>query len=92
MSKAKAKTIKLLLDDGTLNGVITMEDSGWNSGELYSSPRESVEDLIASDACNKYGVYLLISDEKVYVGQASDLAKRIKNHLVGKFLYSLKTI
>lgn len=84
MSKAKAKTINLLLEDGTLNGVISIEDSSWNSGELYSAPRDSVDDLISSDACNKFGVYLLISDDKVYVGQSSDLAKRIKQHKIGK--------
>ena len=81
---AKAKTINLLLEDGTLNGVISIEDSSWNSGELYSAPRNSVDDLIASEACSKFGVYLLISDEKVYVGQSSDLSKRIKQHKIGK--------
>jgi len=84
MSTAKAKTINLLLEDGTLNGVISMEDSSWNSGELYSAPRNSIDELVKSDACKKFGVYLLISDEKVYIGQASDLAKRIKQHIVGK--------
>lgn len=81
---AKAKTINLLLNDGSLKGVISMEDSSWNKGELYSAPRESVEDLISTDACSRYGVYLLLSEDMVYVGQASDLAKRIKQHLIGK--------
>ena len=84
MSTARAKTINLLLEDGTLNGVISIEDSSWNSGELYSAPRDSVDDLISSEACSKFGVYLLISDEKVYVGQSSDLSKRIKQHKIGK--------
>lgn len=81
---AKAKTINLLLNDGTLKGVISMEDSSWNKGELYSAPRESVAELISSDACSRYGVYLLLSEDKVYVGQSADLAKRIKQHIVGK--------
>ncbi|MBR6658152.1 MAG: GIY-YIG nuclease family protein [Oscillospiraceae bacterium] len=81
---AKAKTINLLLNEGTLNGVINIEASSWNKGELYSAPRESVNDLIASDACAKYGVYLLLSEDKVYVGQASDLSRRIKQHIIGK--------
>lgn len=81
---AKAKTINLLLNDGSLNGVISMEDSSWNKGELYSAPRESVEALISTDACSRYGVYLLLSEDMVYVGQASDLAKRIKQHIIGK--------
>ncbi len=81
---AKAKTINLLLNDGTLKGVISMEDSSWNKGELYSAPRESVDDLVKSDACSRYGVYLLISEDMVYVGQASDLSRRIRQHLMGK--------
>ena len=81
---AQAKTINLLLYDGSLNGVISIEDSNWNAGELYSAPRESVSDLLKTDACNKYGVYLLLSQSMVYVGQASDLAKRLNQHIIGK--------
>ena len=84
MANPKAKTINLLLEDGTLNGVISIADSSWNKGELYSAPRESVENLISSDACNRFGVYLLLSEDMVYVGQASDLSKRIKQHIIGK--------
>lgn len=81
---ARAKTINLLLYDGTLQGVISIEDSSWNSGELYSAPRDSVQNLFATDACSKYGVYLLLSNSKVYVGQSSDLAKRLSQHIIGK--------
>ena len=81
---AQAKTINLLLYDGSLSGVISIEDSNWNSGELYSAPRESVQDLLKTDACNKYGIYLLLSNEMVYVGQSSDLAKRLTQHMIGK--------
>ena len=84
MSSAKAKTINLLLYDGNLSGVISIEDSSWNSGELYSAPRGSVDELLKTDACSKYGVYLLLSKDMVYVGQASDLKKRINQHKVGK--------
>ena len=84
MGSAKAKTINLLLYEGDLGGVISIEDSSWNSGELYSAPRKSVMELIDTGACNKYGVYLLLSSDKVYVGQSSDLAKRITQHTVGK--------
>ncbi|MDO4188961.1 MAG: GIY-YIG nuclease family protein [Lachnospiraceae bacterium] len=84
MASAKAKTISLLLEDGTLKGVMCIEDSSWNSGELYSAPRESINELMSSEACNKFGVYLLLSEEMVYVGQSMDLATRIKQHLAGK--------
>lgn len=81
---AQAKTINLLMNDGNLQGVVTIEDSAWNSGEMYSAPRESVRELLDTEACNKYGIYLLISHDRVYVGQSSDLAKRLTQHLSGK--------
>lgn len=84
MANAKAKTINLLLYEGHLDGVISIEDSSWNSGELYSTPRDSVSELLDTDACKKYGVYLLLSKDKVYVGQSSDLSKRITQHTIGK--------
>lgn len=78
------KTIKLLLKDGTLNGQIYAENSSWKPGVLHVSPRSQVEGLLESDVCKCYGIYLLISDDMVYVGQSSDLSKRIKQHLDGK--------
>lgn len=84
MGNPKAKTVKLLLEDGTLNGVMSIVDSNWNTGEMYSAPRENIDSLLSSDACNKFGVYLLLSENKVYVGQSSDLAKRVKQHIAGK--------
>lgn len=77
----KAKTVQLLLRDGSLNGVINIADSAWNPGEMYAAPREAVNDLVSLD---KYGVYLLLSNNRVYVGQAQDLERRIKQHLAGK--------
>lgn len=81
---AQAKIINMLLYDGSLSGVIRIEDSNWNAGELFSAPRESVSKLIDTGACNRYGVYLLLSQERVYVGQSSDLARRISQHIAGK--------
>jgi hypothetical protein len=84
MKKDQAKTINILLSEGHLAGVICVEASSWNSGVLYSAPRSSISDIIQSDACKKYGVYLLLSQDRVYVGQSSDLAKRIAQHTSGK--------
>ncbi len=82
--EARAKTINLLLYDGSLRGVVSIEDSGWYSGEMYSAPREAVEELLKTGACDKYGVYLLLSRDRVYVGQSSDLARRIAEHMSAK--------
>ena len=81
---AKAKTIKMLLYDGSLSGVMNISDSAWESGKMYSAPRESINDLVSQGDCKKYGVYLLLSDQQVYIGQASDLERRTKQHLSDK--------
>ena len=81
---AKAKTIKMLLYDGDLSGVMKISNSAWHNGTMYSAPRDSIEKLIKRDDCKKYGVYLLLSDEQVYVGQARDLERRTKQHLADK--------
>lgn len=82
MNTQKAKTIQILLNNGTLEGIMNIADTAWNlSGEMYVSPRELVTELVS---LNKYGVYLLLSKDRVYVGQASDLERRIKQHLAGK--------
>ena len=80
----QAKIINMLLYDGTLSGVIRIEDLNWNAGELFSAPRDSVADLLDTGACKKYGVYLLLSTNMVYIGQSSDLARRITQHIAGK--------
>lgn len=85
MSKARAKTIKLLLYEGDLTGVIKLEDDSWTySGVLYNAPRNSVVKLLATDACKRAGVYMLLSKNKVYVGKSNDLARRINDHILGK--------
>lgn len=80
----KTKTIKMLLYDGSLCGVTNISDSAWESGKMYSAPRESIDNLIIRADCKKYGVYLLLSDYQVYVGQAIDLERRTKQHLTDK--------
>ena len=80
----KTKTIKMLLYDGTLNGVMNISDSAWDGGKMYSAPRESISNLVSRADCKKYGVYLLLSEGQVYVGQASDLERRTRQHLTDK--------
>lgn len=85
-NNAKAKKIELYLYNGTLNGMTYVSESdGWDlGGILYSCPRESTDILLSDDSCDKFGVYLLLSTDKVYVGQSTDLRQRIKQHLLKK--------
>lgn len=78
----------MLLYDGSLDGVTNISDSAWESGKMYSAPRDSINALIAHADCKKYGVYLLLSDSQVYVGQAIDLERRTKQHLTDKLWWN----
>lgn len=51
---------------------------------ILSAPRKSADDLLNIPESNNVGVYLLLSEKKVYVGQSTDLKTRIKNHLANK--------
>ena len=83
---AKAKKITLYLENGTLDGLINISESdGWDfGGELYSCPRDKLDELLNDDSVDKVGVYLLLSNKQVYVGQATDLRSRIKQHKLSK--------
>lgn len=84
----KTKTIKMLLYSGSINGVINISNSAWESGKMYAAPRYSIEDLVSRADCKKYGVYLLLSEQLVYVGQARDLERRTRQHLADKDWWS----
>lgn len=84
----KTKTIKMLLYSGSINGVINISNSAWESGKMYAAPRDSIEDLVSRADCKKYGVYLLLSEQLVYVGQARDLERRTRQHLADKNWWS----
>ena len=83
---AKAKKITLYLGNGTLDGLVNISESdGWDlGGELFSCPRDNLNDLLNDDTIDRLGVYLLLSNKRVYVGQAVDVKTRLKQHLLGK--------
>lgn len=83
---AKAKKITLYLENGTLDGLINISESDGRDfgGELYSCPRDHLNELLNDDSVDKVGVYLLLSNKQVYIGQATDLRSRIKQHQLSK--------
>ena len=80
---AHAKSINLFLHDGTLQGVVSIEDSAWR-GVMYSAPRESMGALLDSAAFDKNGVYLLLAHDRAYVGQVHDLSKGPRQLMTNK--------
>lgn len=87
------KSIKLLLNEDNLDGVIAVQDSEWQTGELYSAPRDKVDELLKNeDALKNAGVYFLLSKELVYVGQSFNLSNRISQHQKNKDWWQSVTI
>lgn len=71
--------IEMLLSNGTLSGLIRAESGQWK-GVMLCAPRESFYLLSNQREASFAGIYLLLSQEKVYIGQASGLLKRTKEH------------
>ncbi|RKM55448.1 GIY-YIG nuclease family protein [Butyrivibrio sp. CB08] len=80
----KYKSINVLLHDGDIDGIVQVDDFSWVSGIMYSAPREKVTQLLELEHSNNSGVYFLLSNTTIYVGQAMDLKARIKNHISNK--------
>lgn len=81
------KKLTLYLIDGTDNGPRTIEIGNW-SGKAIHSPRVNLKDIIFRTEFDRPGIYILKSDpsedfynEKIYVGEAEIIGKRIKQHL-----------
>jgi len=79
-----SKTIKMLLSDGTLSGLLYVDNSDWNNGAWVSAPRDSFFELMKTDEIERWGVYLLLSKNKVYVGQSIHIKSRLQNHNTNK--------
>lgn len=78
-----AKSIKIALLNGTMDGIVTIEDD--NSNELLlSAPRTAALELLEQPESGFFGVYLLLSSDCVYVGETTDYPKRIRKHIAEK--------
>ena len=80
----RAKVINVVLESGTLDGVVQISNKTGDDVIIFSAPRKSIDELLELEQSRNFGVYLLLSDKKVYIGQSTDLKNRIKNHIVNK--------
>jgi hypothetical protein len=66
--KPKARTLKLLLTNGTLDGYYNVVDTN-TTVSVYSCPRDSIGELFEDEASDGWGVYFLISETQVSKNQ-----------------------
>lgn len=82
------KTIKIFLIDGEPNGRMSCELSNW-SGKAYKIPRIKIKDCSDRADLTSTGVYLLFGKDdsgkdKVYIGEAESILKRLNQQLTQK--------
>ena len=81
----QAVTIKLFLVHGRPNGLRTAELSNW-SGKAVAAPRTEISELLKREELLSPGFYLLTGvdpdsgDRAIYIGEAENVANRLKGH------------
>lgn len=89
-STLQAVTIKLFLVHGHPNGLRTAELSNW-SGKAVAAPRTEILELMKREELVNPGFYLLTGvdpktgDRAIYIGEAENVTKRLKNHATKDF-------
>lgn len=79
-----ARTVRMILEDGTAAGVVKASVGNWN-GEVLAAPRSRFPEFMNRLGRGQVGVYVLTGHDgndgqAVYVGESDDLAKRLAQH------------
>lgn len=81
------KKLTVYMIDGTDSGPRTIEIGNW-SGKAVHAPKSRLISLMDRPEFDKPGVYILKSDpqesfynERIYIGEAENIKKRLKQHL-----------
>ena len=83
-------TVKIFLAQGSPTSVRTAELSNW-TGKAVAGPRSQIEEILKREEANNPGVYFLTGvnpetgRDKVYIGEAEVIRKRIKGHMEKDF-------
>ena len=78
-------TIKIFLAHGVPNGLRTAELSNW-SGKAVAAPRTELKSILKRPELSSPGIYFLSGvdpesgDDAIYIGEAEDVATRLKGH------------
>ncbi|MDH5571666.1 MAG: GIY-YIG nuclease family protein [Gammaproteobacteria bacterium] len=83
-------SIKIFLAKGSSSALRTAEISNW-SGKAIACSRKELDELSKREESSRPGVYFLIGNDvetgepSVYVGEAEEVAKRLKQHITKEF-------
>jgi len=83
-------SIKIFLAKGSASSLRTAEISNW-SGKAIACSRKELDELAKREEASRPGVYFLVGNDidtgepSVYVGEAEEVAKRLKQHVSKEF-------
>lgn len=77
------KGISIFFKDGNYESLMRVSGTNWR-GLIYVVPRRDIEKMLEVEEAKRFGVYILLSETQIYIGEASDLKNRIKQHDKGK--------
>lgn len=80
---ASGKGINLFFMDSSYDSLMKITSTQWK-GLMYVVPRSKINKMLSLKEVDRFGVYILLSDTQIYVGEASTLKNRIKQHDKGK--------
>lgn len=85
----KATSIKIFLADGVPDGIRIVSKSNW-TGQAVVAGRAQLGDALSREEMTRPGVYVLTGpdpdgSDRVYIGEADALGKRIKQHAAKDF-------
>ncbi len=87
-------TVKIFLVHGDPTSLRTAEISNW-TGKAVAGPRSDLDDIVRREEAHKPGVYFLIGvnpdtgKERVYIGEAEVVRRRLKSHVEKDFWRSV---
>jgi len=89
------RSLELFFVDGDPEGLLTAEVFNW-TGHVLHTPRTQIIKALSRKEASYTGVYLLTGERDgeplAYIGEAEDIAKRIRQHDVGKEWWSTATL
>jgi hypothetical protein len=91
LSSQKARSVRVLLLEGTANGLAHFDLSNWD-GLAYRIPRNSLLFYSQILESKLAGVYLLFgkdnyANNQIYIGQSENLSIRLKTHLSNEEIF-----
>ncbi|HWA18325.1 MAG TPA: GIY-YIG nuclease family protein [Devosia sp.] len=87
VTRPVGRSVSLFLTDGTAHGIVVAGIGNW-SGKVLAGPRGRLPELMRRPEAERTGIYVLLGpdperpgDHLVYIGEADNIAKRIRTHL-----------